>query len=413
MPSTSAYPVVPTTVADRLSELETRFAASGAALALVVHMPALDEIDEAYGPAAADRASNALLQTVRKALGSTVSETDFVAIERAAGYDVLILVFRPRHEAAFYRESAAQLVPRLAAELEKQSGKIAYPYRAANTRASVGLAVALHNPGQRTDRQIISAFSEACADAALESRLRTRAIQRAFLNLVFEEQVHSVFQPVILLNDLSVLGYEALVRGPRQSEWQSPDTLFHLAEDSGLLYELDCLCRRAALRDSKGLLRGRKLFLNCLPSAIHDPGFSEEGLRHTLETCGLTPGDLVFEISEKESIRDFARFREIRERYRTLGIQVALDDTGAGYSGLEAVMKLSPDYIKIDVSLVRSVDVDFGRRVLLASMHALAETIGATLIAEGIETPGELATLREIGIPCGQGYLLGRPGPLR
>jgi EAL domain-containing protein (putative c-di-GMP-specific phosphodiesterase class I) len=126
----------------------------------------------------------------------------------------------------------------------------------------------------------------------------------------------------------------------------------------------------------------------------------------------VKPSDLVLEVSERESIKNFSIFRDIRERYRSLGIKVALDDTGAGYAGLEAVMQLAPDFIKVDISLVRSVDRDSGRRVLLQALQDISEAIGAQVIAEGIETEGELEALRKMRIPFGQGYLLGRPNRL-
>jgi EAL domain-containing protein (putative c-di-GMP-specific phosphodiesterase class I) len=190
--------------------------------------------------------------------------------------------------------------------------------------------------------------------------------------------------------------------------------LFQVAEEHGLAFELDCLCRKAALKgySAHAHKSEHKLFLNCLPSAIHDPSFSEQHLRKTLESCGMKPSDLVLEVSERESIKNFSIFRDIRERYRSLGIQMALDDTGAGYAGLEAVMQLAPDFIKVDISLVRSVDRDAGRRMLLQALQDISEAIGAQVIAEGIETERELETLRRMRIPLGQGYLLGRPGRL-
>jgi EAL domain-containing protein (putative c-di-GMP-specific phosphodiesterase class I) len=168
-----------------------------------------------------------------------------------------------------------------------------------------------------------------------------------------------------------------------------------------------------ALRSARGLEPGKKLFLNCLPTAIHDPSFRGDVLRNTLEELRLRPSDVVFEISEKESIGNFSVFREARDYYAGLGFQIALDDTGVAYGSLEAVMELSPDFIKVDLSLVRGVDSDPPRQELLRALHSVAMTIDAQIIAEGIETSDELATLQRLGIPLGQGYLFGRPAPLR
>ena len=122
---------------------------------------------------------------------------------------------------------------------------------------------------------------------------------------------------------------------------------------------------------------------------------------------------MVFEISEQESIDNFEIFREVRDYYGNLGFQIALDDTGAGYASLEAVMELSPDFIKVDRAFVAGIDEDPGRQELLRSMQSLAQRIGAKIIGEGLDTLSELETLHELGIPYGQGWLFGKPHPLR
>jgi EAL domain-containing protein (putative c-di-GMP-specific phosphodiesterase class I) len=194
---------------------------------------------------------------------------------------------------------------------------------------------------------------------------------------------------------------------------QTPASFFRRAETSGLLFEADSLCRRRALEAARGLPAGRKLFLNCLPSAIRDPQFRGAALRQSLERLRLRPTDVVFEISERESIGNFELFREARDHFASLGLGIALDDTGAGYSSLEAVMELAPDFIKVDQALVRSIDSDPPRQELVRALNAVAAKLDARLIAEGIETREELATLQSLGVPLGQGYLLGRAAPLR
>ncbi|HPG27434.1 MAG TPA: EAL domain-containing protein, partial [Myxococcota bacterium] len=102
-----------------------------------------------------------------------------------------------------------------------------------------------------------------------------------------------------------------------------------------------------------------------------------------------------------------------RDHYKELGFQIALDDTGVAYASLEAVMELAPDFIKVDLSLVRDIDADPPRQELMRALHAVAGKLGSQVIAEGIETSQELETLQSLGIPFGQGYLFGRAAPLR
>ena len=133
----------------------------------------------------------------------------------------------------------------------------------------------------------------------------------------------------------------------------------------------------------------------------------------TLEKTELQPSDVVFEISEQESIESFDVFREVRDEYRNLGFQFALDDTGAGYASLQAVIELEPDFIKVDRALVTGLDVDPARQALLRALQGVADSIDARIIAEGLDTLEELEMLGELGIPFGQGWLFGKPTPLR
>jgi EAL domain-containing protein (putative c-di-GMP-specific phosphodiesterase class I) len=168
------------------------------------------------------------------------------------------------------------------------------------------------------------------------------------------------------------------------------------------------LCRRQALRQAKRLPEGAKLFLNLLPCAIYDPAFDRDALRATLQDHQLRPSDVVFEISEHESIGNFAIFRELCDRYSELGFKIAMDDVGAGYGSLEAVTELTPDYIKVDIAFIRAIDSDPARQAVLIALNGIAQRIGAQIIAEGIETPEQFEKLKELAVPYGQGYFVGR-----
>jgi EAL domain-containing protein (putative c-di-GMP-specific phosphodiesterase class I) len=306
-------------------------------------------------------------------------------------------------------ELATQLLERIALD----GHKIAYPYERDAPYLPVGHATVFHNPGLGNERQILEAFEHARRDAALNGAIARRERHTMFQDLVLAEDVAILYEPIVNLTTREVLGHEALVRGPWKSDLHTPNQLFRLAEETGLVFELDCLCRRTALRGARGLEAGRKLFLNCLPTAIHDPAFRGEVLRRTLEDLRLRPEDMVFEISERESIENFSIFREARDHLKGLGFQIALDDTGVAYGSLEAVMELAPDFIKVDMSLVRGIDTDPPRQELLRALHAVAGKLGGQIIAEGIETAEELEALQRLGVPYGQGYLFGRAAPLR
>ena len=115
----------------------------------------------------------------------------------------------------------------------------------------------------------------------------------------------------------------------------------------------------------------------------------------------------MLEISESESIENFGVFREVASSCRELGIRIAIDDAGTGYASLEAIMEISPDFIKTDMVLVRGIDQDRSRKEIVRAMGAIAESIGAEVVAEGIETEGEIHALRDLGVRFGQGFFFG------
>lgn len=124
---------------------------------------------------------------------------------------------------------------------------------------------------------------------------------------------------------------------------------------------------------------------------------------------GLVPRNIVFEITERHSIKDFISFKQVVENYRSQGYRIAIDDVGAGFSGLQTIAEIRPDFIKIDMSLVRNIDNDFSRQSVVAALTSLAQNINCKIIAEGIETQGELNTLLLKGVHYAQGYYLARP----
>lgn len=388
-----------------------RLADQGALGMLVIDASPLERIEVDYGVKAHRRTAEDVGALVHDICQECLGD-GFVVTHEPGIDELVVVVFRPRSDDRFYREELPALVLGVIESLSRALGRIAYPYFREPVHFAAGHAFAVYNPTHRTAKQVLRAREKARADAQLNRRIHERKLRERFNSLVLAEQVSSVYEPIVQASSRRLMGYEALIRGPAGTPLESPASLFAMAEDTDLLFELDCLCRRKGLFGARGLERGKKLFLNCLPSAMHDPGFREDRLRRTLESIGLAPSDVVFEISEKEAIENFTIFREVRDYYHMLGFGIALDDVGAGYAGLETVIELSPDYLKLDLSLVRSIDTDPHRRELVRALNHVSGKLGCRVIAEGVSTHEELETLGELGIPYAQGYLIGRGEPL-
>jgi len=228
-------------------------------------------------------------------------------------------------------------------------------------------------------------------------------------NILAHGDITSLFQPIVSLSQRRVLGYEALTRGPSNTALHSPINLLAAARHAGRLNELEMTCRENAChRYGQQQLQG-KLFLNVSPEtlrdATHRPGYTLELLRKY-----RIPADrVVIELTEQTPTDDFELLDAALRHYRDMGFSIALDDLGAGYSGLRMWSELRPDYVKIDRYFIDGIHRDAVKREFVESIMKIARASRAQVIAEGIELSEELRVLSEMGIDLVQGYLLGRP----
>ncbi len=386
-----------------------RFAAQGAAAILVIDIVPLVEVERTHGASVYENVASSVASFAAELAHEFAPAVDLVPWELDGRDHVALVFFRASTDARFYRDSLPRFADRLDQELPAQCRKALYPFAMTLPHLHVGWSVVHCNPGLQTLRQIEKGLAAALNDAALARANEQRHQRETLLELLFERRVQSVFEKIVDLGTMQVIGFEALARGPEGSSLERPEALFRIARENDLTYQLDCLCRRAALDGASGKIAAdQRLFLNCLPSSIHDPIFSDDELVATLTAAGLHPGQVIFEISESEAIKDYAVFERLRSHFRSLGFQFALDDTGTGYSSLSALMELAPEYIKIDRSLIRTIDQDRARQALLRAFQEVGNQLGAKLIAEGVETRAELECVTALGVPLAQGWFFGK-----
>lgn len=397
---------------DQVEPLISSLITNGAMGLIVVDASPLSEIERFYGARALRRSLESLASRVRQRLVKEIGEGVSMTAGALDQDQILFFLHRPRTDRSFY----ARTIPRLAEELREYvnvcSKRIVYPYLTDACDLPVGHGIAFHRSFGRPETQIRRLIESTLDTARFEVERLHRERSELLRRIILEETLSTVYEPIVLLETRTVIGFEGLTRGPVGSGLERPPTLFSVARRSNLEYELDSLCRRLALRNAAGIDRGLKLFLNILPASIHDPDFSDERVAEALQDIGLAPKDLVLEISEQQAISNFPIFREAIDHFSQLGFGIALDDVGAGHSSLATALELSPDFLKIDMSLVRGIDDNPHKQELLRGLQGLAEKMRAVLIAEGIETEAELETIRGLGVELGQGYVLGRGGPL-
>jgi len=332
--------------------------------------------------------------------------------------NAFLIVLAPARDHGFVDEDDLRLVKRrleeellgfLEAELEAKL--------LAHVELYVGCSRLGQSPKIRFKRALLRAIDQATRDIQQERREVQHRLSAAFECVIRESQITCVYQPIVSLLDYRAVGYELLARGPMRSELHRPDALFEVARAENRIPELDRLCRLMAARGSATLPAEYLRFINPEPIDLLSRAHGEMYVR---EFVDATPeelrGQTAMEITENAVIDDFSRIRHVVDRLREQGFRIAIDDAGAGYAGLQTMVELEPDFIKLDMSLTRRLDRSLVKQKLIGTLRDFCQQAGIGLVAEGIETRAQLDVLLALGITYGQGYLFAHPGspyPLR
>jgi len=278
-------------------------------------------------------------------------------------------------------------------------GVAAFPIDAAAREPLVRAADVALYAAKHGGRNRAVPYSPGLAHAGPTELARLRSLERS----IAERSFRHVYQPIVRAADGAVFAYEALVR-PTDAAFAGPLDLLEVAERSGKIAALGRLLRELCLAPMPTLEDPTLLFLNVHPLELRDPQFA-------LGEPSLLPWAqrIVFEITEAAEITDYARSRAVLGNLQAQGFRIALDDVGSGYSGLNSLALLGPDFVKIDMALVRGISANARSARLIRHIFEFARDEGMPVIAEGIETAEEQAAVIDLGVPYLQGYHFGRP----
>jgi EAL domain-containing protein (putative c-di-GMP-specific phosphodiesterase class I)/ActR/RegA family two-component response regulator len=234
---------------------------------------------------------------------------------------------------------------------------------------------------------------------------RLRGIAKRIDAVLTEGLLSMVFQPICRLPAQRPVGFEALARF-EHARAQGPDVWFAEAAEVGRLLELELTAVRSALATLPALSPSAFLAINVSPSTLCSPELLE-----LVRDCGS--GDrLVIEATEHAPISDYELAARALTSLRAAGVRLAVDDAGAGFASLRHIVRLGPEFIKVDGEITRQVATDRGQRALTKALIAFAQETEALIVAEGLETDDQIAAVHQLGVALGQGYGLGRPGPI-
>ena len=237
----------------------------------------------------------------------------------------------------------------------------------------------------------------------------TGELSASIMRVVTKGLLHAVYQPIVDLSSGVVIGFEGLIRPAPETGFADPLSLVASAASVGRSVELDHACIATIAREARGLSNQQLLSINVSPRFLEAPQFSVEWIINVFVAEGIEPSRVIVELTERENVEDLTRLQRNLTALQRAGVRVAADDVGAGNAGLRLLSQFRFDIVKLDLTLVQDGAQRDSSRAVLRSLRELAARWGSYTVAEGLETVGQLHSVREIGVAAGQGYLLSRP----
>ncbi|MDP3112018.1 MAG: EAL domain-containing protein [Thermodesulfovibrionales bacterium] len=394
---------------DLIGKIKEILTANSSISLLYIDCSKITKIEQVFGKKIYGDILREIKGAVLDMKGKEIMPEDIVATDNLDGSEFLVFLSKKPEEKDFSTDGFDTMCKKVSGCLNGAIFPITFPYLQTKPKISVGYSIILHNPLIKEERLINKLIEDAKLMAGYREFKRLVQTKETLQELIIKEDISTFFQPVVNLNTFEIIGYEALSRGPEHTEYRSPAVLFDAAAETGLLLELDRLCRKKALLNARSLSPRYKLFINCLPSAIHDPEFKDEYLKAFIKEVAINPANIILEVTEREAVENFDSFKKAVTYYSDTGFAVAVDNTGLGFSSLEMVVELKPQFIKLAMTVIRGIDKNILKQELVKAISSLSEKINSIIIAEGIETQEELKVLQDIGIPYGQGFLFAHP----
>ncbi len=378
---------------------------------LYVNIVQYSMLEQMYGWRKFDFFMKELASTLVDIRNRLMRVPDAVCEVMIKGTTFMLLLSPPRTKRLMLRDDLSALCKRVGKEFNTELKNRLGEDVSDKLGCYFGYSILEDDPTQRLERLVYNAVEDAHR-GSLNLKIKDAKRRSSTLHsIVTHKKISTLYQPILDLKNRRVIGYEALNRGPK-GEFENPDYLFRLAYENNAVWALDRLCRIQAFRGIKNLKDSENIFINVEPGTFEDPQFFTRETLSEMEKAGVKPQQVVLELTERKAIEDFENFKIILKTFKESGFKVAIDDLGAGYSGLQMLSELLPDYIdfiKLDMSLIRDIDQHDFKQQIISFMLKLTKDISTNIIVEGIETMDELRTVNQLGIQFAQGFLFASP----
>jgi len=378
---------------------------------LYINIVQYSMLEQMYGWRKFDFFMKELAETLVDIRNRLKREHDAVCEVMIKGSNFMLLLSSPRTKRLIIRDDLSIICQRIGNEFNKELKKRLGPDVFAKLGCYFGYSILEDDPTQRLERLVYKSV-ELAHQASLNQKQKDAKRRSSMLqNIVVNKKISTLYQPILDLDNRAVMGYEALNRGPK-GQFEKPDYLFRVAYENNAVWALDRLCRNQAFKYVSELKKCHNLFINVEPGTFEDPLFLTKETLAVMEKSNINPSQVVLEVTERKAIEDFENFRKILKTFKASGFKVAIDDLGTGYSGLNLLSELLPDYIdfvKLDMSLIRNIHTHDFKQQIITFLLNLTKDIETSVIVEGIEHKDELKTIRQLGVQYAQGFFFASP----
>ncbi|WP_349408377.1 EAL domain-containing protein [Pseudalkalibacillus sp. SCS-8] len=355
---------------------------------------------EQFGRVYVQQFERDIRQQFKKVVTETVKDEEILFLQQFWGDDIVLLLSLDSEQ------QVISLIESYIEQIKKNINKHFFAYKEEDQDSFLTGYMVLDDETDNPFHTFLSAYQKALVMAKKGLGGKYNLMLHEIKDIIERENIDLYSQPIIDIEQLEVTAWEVLTRGPEDTIYQNPLQLFSMARQTNLLYPLELLVIRKALRQMKG---HETLFINVTPMTIAHKHFIEDVDAIIAENSYINPAQIVFEITERESIDRYPHLKQTIEGLRERKIRIALDDTGAGYASLNSISSLRPDIIKIDRSLIENIDGNKLKESMLQGLLLIAKEADALVVAEGIETAEEASVMKRNGVHMVQGFYFARP----
>ncbi|HAF08317.1 MAG: Diguanylate cyclase/phosphodiesterase [candidate division TA06 bacterium 32_111] len=376
---------------------------------VVIYIDITKDIESLYGWQMYDKLIRQTVNSISFLKKEILPENTIITLTGVRSGEILLFLSTDKNGNILSNDEVEMMEKRIKSKIENELPGWEPNYIFATKVFRIGYSFFTKSPTRRMERTIFQAIDK--ARRIIERQKEESRLDRD-LNLEYiiaNNEIRTVYQPIIDLKNGDVLGYEALSRITNDSFLSNSEILFSYAVETDMLLDLERICRTNAVVHLPEKLNGRLLFLNSSAKGIYDPEFKSKKFENFLEEHYIPKENVVIEITEKLAVTDYQSFNKSVRILKDKGFKIAIDDMGAGYSSLRTISELKPNFLKYDMALIRDIHKNLIKKDLLETLIPFTERLGAEIIAEGIETEDEFETLKSIGIKYGQGFFIAMP----